>query len=149
LPALQTSPAAHFVPHAPQLSRSVSSVAQTPAHSACVAGHDTEHLPATQTNPAPHALPHAPQLLRSSAVSTHVVPHIDRPVAHEAFESTTPESVAGAAGDSVPSLEQAVVMQALASIAAARGNQRRFIITGLLLRSLFPDYGRKIAPSLL
>jgi len=135
LPALQTSPAAHFVPQAPQLSRSVSSVAHVPLQSFCVAGHDTEHLPATHSRPAPHALPHAPQLLRSSDVSTHVLPHIDLPVSHETFVSVMPEST-GVGVDSFP-LEHAGAMHAIANIALTRGIQRRFMTGAPFLRVLF------------
>jgi len=135
LPALQTSPAAQLVPQAPQLSRSVSSVAQTPLHSFCVAGHDTEHLPATQRSPAPHALPQAPQLLRSSAVSTHVLPHIDLPVSHVVLPSTPESTPVG--GDSVPLDEHAGAMHAIANIALTRGIQRRFMTAAPFLRVLF------------
>jgi hypothetical protein len=106
LPAEHTSPAAHAVPHAPQLARSVSTVTQVPLHSVCEAGHDTLHLPATHTRPESHALPQAPQLLRSESVSTHLPSHCVCEEGHGDEVSVDESTEASSAlGDSVSSPE--------------------------------------------
>jgi hypothetical protein len=67
-PAPQTCPAAHALPQAPQLARSLWRSRQTPAHSLVPATQETRHAPPSQTCPEAHALPQAPQFSRSLRV---------------------------------------------------------------------------------
>ena len=62
LPALQTSPAFHTVPQAPQLVMSVWRLTQVPEQLFSPLWQDNVHLPAEQTSPALQVLPHEPQL---------------------------------------------------------------------------------------
>src|SRR5688572_14447693 len=119
------------MPHAPQLSRSVSRVAHVPLQSFCVAGQDTEHLPATHTSPAPHALPHAPQFSRSSLVSTQVEPHNVCPVVQLAASTA---ASAGGVAVSLP-LEHAGTANAPATVRTSATNDLQFIAIPSLLRS--------------
>jgi hypothetical protein len=58
-------PAGHWVPHVPQLARSVWVFTQLPLQLLCPVWHCTVQTPAEQTSPDAHCRPQAPQLLRS------------------------------------------------------------------------------------
>ena len=68
-PALQTSPVAHALPHAPQFAGSLDGSTQAVPHVIWPAGHT--QAPALQVCPMPQALPHAPQFAPSLMTSTH------------------------------------------------------------------------------
>ena len=72
LPAEQTSPERHAVPHTPQWARSVLRLTQVPLQSDRPLWQESAHLPAEQTSPERHAVPHAPQLSRSLLRFTQV-----------------------------------------------------------------------------
>jgi hypothetical protein len=48
-PPVQSCPAGHALPHAPQFALSVSSDTHCPSHAVCRAGHDTSQCPIAQT----------------------------------------------------------------------------------------------------
>lgn len=81
-PSRQTSPFAHLVPHAPQLSRSTVTSVHWPLQSSWPAAHP--QVPLTQDVPPIHAVPHAPQLALSLFASTHELLQFVRPGAHPA-----------------------------------------------------------------
>ena len=72
-PFTQGSPAPHALPHAPQLSGSLSVCTHASPQRVVPAGQ--AHLPVTQISVGVHAAPHAPQLSGSTLVSTHALPH--------------------------------------------------------------------------
>jgi len=68
---LQTSPAEHEVPHAPQLPLSVTRSRHDPEQSVSPVPHDVAHALELQTSPAAHEVPHAPQFALSVTKSRH------------------------------------------------------------------------------
>jgi hypothetical protein len=82
---LQMSPAAHIMPHCPQLFGSAVTGVQTPLHVSMPTPH--EQFPPTQVSIAGHALPQPPQLAGSRARSTHAAPHRSDPAAHPQIPS--------------------------------------------------------------
>jgi hypothetical protein len=84
-PLSQTSPVAHFVPHAPQLFASTAVSTQSPPQSASPALH--WHVPAAQLWPPVHVVPHVPQLAESDFRSTHDPPQADSPVPQDAAQT--------------------------------------------------------------
>ena len=72
-PWLQTSPAGHVFPHAPQFDGSDVVSTQTPPHATRPDGH--AQVPFAHRNPGPQLRPHPPQLRASVASTTHPPPH--------------------------------------------------------------------------
>ena len=68
-PAVHSSPAAHAVPHAPQLLPSVCKSEHVPEQSVVFDGQ--MHAPPSQTAASGQVTPHSPQLSRSVCRSTH------------------------------------------------------------------------------
>jgi hypothetical protein len=71
VPALQTCPDGHLVPHLPQLALSVCRSRQTPLHSVVPDTHDTLQVPPEQTLPESHLVPQVPQFRLSVCRSRH------------------------------------------------------------------------------
>jgi hypothetical protein len=82
---LQMSPAAHFMPHWPQLLGSAVTGVQTPPHVSIPTPH--EQFPPTHVSPAGQPIPHPPQLAGSRETSTQAEPHKSDPAAHPQFPS--------------------------------------------------------------
>jgi hypothetical protein len=61
-PRRQVSPAAHALPHVPQLFSSVSVTTHAPPQFRVPVGHAITHVPAPHAWNAPHTLPQLPQL---------------------------------------------------------------------------------------
>jgi hypothetical protein len=74
LPALQTSPPLHAVPHAPQFAPSDFVSTHDEAHFVVPPPQPAAHAPAEQTSPAPHFFPQAPQFSASRAITVQLVP---------------------------------------------------------------------------
>jgi hypothetical protein len=81
-PPEQTWPAAHVLPHAPQLALSVASVTQAPPHTAWPEGQLVPHAPETHASEAPHTVPQAPQSSCAVRTSTQPPPHATRAPVH-------------------------------------------------------------------
>jgi hypothetical protein len=60
-PPVQISPAAHAVPHIPQLARSVCTSRQLPLQLVRLMAQVTAHMPIEHTCPPAHAVSHIPQ----------------------------------------------------------------------------------------
>ena len=67
---MQSWPAGHTVPHAPQLEGSFCVSRHDPVQLVRSAGHESWQRPSEHTLPAGHATPHAPQLRLSLRTST-------------------------------------------------------------------------------
>jgi hypothetical protein len=93
-PCEQTSPALHFVPHAPQFDGSTFVSTHVAPHFVVPPTHSSAHSPFAQTCPAEHFVPHVPQLFGSDFVSAQLVPHCVVPAPHSMlqcpFEHTSP-----------------------------------------------------------
>jgi hypothetical protein len=72
VPPLQTSPAPHFVPQAPQFCGSSFVSAQIEPQSFVPPPQLVPHLPCEQSSPLGHAVPHAPQFALSFCVLTQL-----------------------------------------------------------------------------
>lgn len=81
-PSRQTSPFAHFVPHAPQFSRSARMLVHWPLHSSCPAGQP--QAPFKHSWLFAQTVPHAPQWFSLLFVSTQELLQFVRPVAQPA-----------------------------------------------------------------
>ena len=82
LPALQNLPAAHTIPHDPQLLGSFLVSAHVAPHCVVPFGHADEHVPPEHTVFFWQTRPHLPQLPGSFFVSTHADPHSVEPPLH-------------------------------------------------------------------
>jgi hypothetical protein len=71
LPAEQISPAAHAVPHAPQLAVSLCVSTQAALQATRPVAHPVLHAPELQTWLDPHAVAQVPQWAGSDVTSTH------------------------------------------------------------------------------
>jgi hypothetical protein len=78
---MQTCPAAHATPHAPQLVALVCRSTHDPAQSVSVVAH-ARHAPPTHAEPALQTVPHAPQFAASTLVFTHSAPQRVVPEGH-------------------------------------------------------------------
>jgi hypothetical protein len=78
LPALQVSPVAQALPHAPQLALLVLVSRHVPLHDVWPEGH--AHLPPAHVWPPVHAVLQAPQSSLLVWVSTQAAPHVVWPV---------------------------------------------------------------------
>ena len=74
-PSAQSVPAAHAVPHAPQLAWLVCRSTHWPPQKVWSSPQGERHRPETQRSPVPHAVPQAPQLRASDETSAHAAPH--------------------------------------------------------------------------
>jgi hypothetical protein len=72
-PALQTCPAAHALPQAPQFVASVVTLTHAPPQAVWPTGH--VHAPALHELPPPHREPQAPQFSGSDCSCTQAPPH--------------------------------------------------------------------------
>jgi hypothetical protein len=84
-PLLQTSPAPHWTPHAPQFLSSLLVSTHAPPQAIFPMGH--VQRPPTQVVPFPHVVPHAPQWFALDVRSTHAPPHALRPAPHVAAQA--------------------------------------------------------------
>ncbi len=75
-------PAAHALPHIPQLLLSLETSTQLAPHIIEPAVHEVAHAPPRQKLPAGHAVPHIPQLVGSALVSTQREPQRTLPMTH-------------------------------------------------------------------
>ena len=75
LPAAQTSPLLHAVPHAPQFFGSSWVSKQALSHWVSPPGQTTAHPLSVHTSPATHLVPQVPQLFGSILVLVHDAPH--------------------------------------------------------------------------
>jgi hypothetical protein len=80
-PLTHDCPAAHFMPHMPQLLTSVCVLTHEPAQLVCPVVHVVVQAPAEQTCPAAHFMPHMPQLAASVWRLAHVPSQSVRPMA--------------------------------------------------------------------
>jgi hypothetical protein len=104
MPIEHTCPAAHAVPHAPQLARSVCVSRHEPIQLLWPAWHDGTHAPAAQVSPAAHAVPQAPQLRGSVCESTQRPLHSRWSAPHTPVSDTTSSaaSIDTMSGDASP-----------------------------------------------
>src|SRR5580658_4004185 len=93
VPAEQTLPALHVLPHVPQFWESIFVLVQTPPQSVVPLPQLGAHVPAEHTSPVGQALPHLPQLASSVIGSTQTDPHWRLPApqleAHAPAEQTS------------------------------------------------------------
>ena len=122
LPAEQTSPCLHLVPHAPQLLGSTCVSLQVEAHCVVPPPHEAAQAPFEQIWPALQAVPQAPQLVLSLASDVQLLPQAVEPA-----PQTGPESVASTTTGVL--LEQAAMTPQPRATATAAAKNELFIKT--------------------
>jgi len=108
VPPLQLAPAAHALPHAPQLAVLVCVSTQLASHCTSPLSHFDLQALVEQTWPLWHATPHAPQASGFDVRSTQLVPQLDWPTAHPA----APGGESAFAPSPQPSAKSAAVTKA-------------------------------------
>ena len=86
VPRVQTWPAAHARPQAPQLAPSLLTSTHLPAHAMVGARHT--QTPSAHAEPVPQTTPHAPQFDVSLSTETHAPPQSTKPAGQTHFAKT-------------------------------------------------------------